>query len=553
MKIKIISAVLSIVLLFAGCGSSDTESMSEKSVISVTVDTGTVINEDFLGLGANVLPTLMMPESLSAGYNAAYFELDKARIAAVSPKLVRVWFQIDWFEESKGVYDFETENMRAFCLYMDFLKSYGIEVEFNFGWKAGSKIWDWYGLEGADKVTSAPADIEAYAASCSAVLDFLINKKGYDNIKYLTFYNEPNGDWDFETGSSSAEEQQKYYLDMARAVSERLINDNLRDKVEIWGPEESGAPEWLDYMYENGSDVFDRFTCHEYDVPYDSIINDFPDWKQRVGGKGLGLTEFGWNSAEDTSFASDYTGTLIAAANGGLDCALIWILNGARLTDPGNYAINDHALWNFLPTSGGQLNEAFYIYGMLMKLIPSHSKVIKSEASSDRVRAAAFEDGNGDITVVIQTESGMDGELRLAFDKKQERRFYKYSYDGFAAANGLPMLPESSESFEADEVLKDADFSGGNRTVIYTTAEPQGQVVTSPSVAEVEAGEKFSVIGFSTADEKEIEWSVISGGGSIDQNGVYSANEAAAGESAAVMASLKSNPEVYGVTVINIK
>lgn len=553
MKNKIISLIISVSLLICGCGSTDSSDIPEQEYVYVSVNTENIINEDFLGLGANVLPTLMMPESIAAGYNAAYFELDKARITAVNPKLVRVWFQIDWFEESKGVYNFESENMKAFCMYMDFLKSKAIEVEFNFGWKAGSKIWDWYGIDGVDKLTSAPADINAYAASCSAALDFLLNEKSYDNIKYLTFYNEPNGDWDFETASSSETDQQKYYLDMARAVSERLKADNLRERIEIWGPEESGAPEWLDYMYENGGDVFDVYTCHEYGVPYESIINDFPDWRKRVGGKSLGLTEFGWNSAADTSFASDYTGTLIAAANSGLNCALLWILNGARLVDPGNYAVNDHALWDFLPSSGGKLNEAFYVYGMLMRAVPAHSKVLETETSANGVRSAVFEDKNGDLTVVLQTERKFDGKLKIEFDDKTGRKFYKYSYGGLAEANGLAMLPECRKSLNAEGILYDEDFSGRNRTVIYTTVNPKGQVVTSPSVGEVKAEEKITVTGFSTSDNKELVWSVLTGGGSIDKAGVYHADGTKPGECIAVKAALKDAPDIYSVTVINIK
>ena len=188
-----------------------------------------------------------------------------------------------------------------------------------------------------------------------------------------------------------------------------------------------------------------------------------------------------------------------------------------------------------------------------MRAVPAHSKVLETETSANGVRSAVFKDKNGDLTVVLQTERKFDGKLKIEFDDKSGRKFYKYSYDGLAEANGLAMLPECRKNLNAEGILYDEDFSGRNRTVIYTTVNPKGQVVTSPSVGEVKAEEKITITGFSTSDNKELVWSVLTGGGSIDKAGVYHADGTKPGECIAVKAALKDAPDIYSVTVINIK
>src|SRR5690606_16811699 len=149
--------------------------------------------------------------------------------------------------------------------------------------------------------------------AASAVLDELINNRGYTNIKYLTFYNEPNGNWDFE----STGDQKAYYASMVNKVSAQLTADGLRSLVEIWGPEESGDPSWTQYMADYHDANFDAYTFHVYGQSYDGLSTSISDRTDAVGNKPVVLTEFGF--AEDkSSWEAGLAGSVIKAANEGV-------------------------------------------------------------------------------------------------------------------------------------------------------------------------------------------------------------------------------------------
>lgn len=81
-----------------------------------------------------------MPNNLTKGYDAAYWEMDLKRIQTLEPKVARVWFQPDWMEQTKGVYDWTSPKMLAFYTYLDALKAAGTEVELNYGWKVMGNV-----------------------------------------------------------------------------------------------------------------------------------------------------------------------------------------------------------------------------------------------------------------------------------------------------------------------------------------------------------------------------------------------------------------------------
>ncbi|MFD0657534.1 hypothetical protein [Thermocatellispora tengchongensis] len=233
---------------------------------TVRIDPDTVVQQDFRGIGVNVIPGSTMEGTTKLGYDDADWEMDVKRIMTIRPKVARLWFQIDWMETAKGVYSWDNPRMRAFYKYLDAFKAAGTEVELNFGWKVGKSAHDWFVIPGVDPYISAPADLDAYAASTSAALDQLIRKRGYSNIKYLTFYNEPNGSWDFEVPG----DQKAYYAEMVRKADARLKADGLRDLVEIWAPEEVDQS-WTQYMAANAADVIDGYSFHVYGASYDQL------------------------------------------------------------------------------------------------------------------------------------------------------------------------------------------------------------------------------------------------------------------------------------------
>ncbi|MHA4816165.1 glycoside hydrolase [Streptomyces aculeolatus] len=518
---------------------------------TVKVDTTQVLQDDFLGLGVNIIPTALMENNRSKGYDEALWEIDRRRILTLAPKVARVWFQIDWMEPKKGTYTWESAKMLALYAYLDPLLSSGTEVELNFGWKVGRTVHDWFGIEGVPPRLSAPADPDAYAASASALLDELVNRRGYSNVKYLSFYNEPAGDYDFEAPG----DQRACYAQMAKAVHLRLIADGRRDLVEIWGPEEWGAPVWTRYMQEHAAEVFDVYSFHVYGGTYASLSGEIAKRVDAIGGKPVALTEFGFPGLHDSCWEAGYGNYAIKLANEGVRTGLAWQLNGVWLEDPdedvdtnGTYTLWDSLLVNRVP------NPRYTEFGLLARYVPAHSSVVVAETSSPDVRAAAFVTGDGGLTVVVEVNEGGDSRsLTIDLGGQAATAIHKFVHTGEAPPGEDGLLTASSGAFPPGPSLTDTDIGPARHLIVYTTTRPAAQVAISPVHAGVAPGDSLTLRARVIDGPDDVTWSVVgAGNGTIGEDGAYTPPQVRAERRVAVRASLVDDPGVYGVAVITV-
>ncbi len=516
--------------------------------VTVTVDPDTVVQSDFLGIGVNVIPGSLMSGTTDLGYTDADWAVDSARIARLRPKVARIWFQTDWMEPTKGDYTFTSDRMLAFYRYLDAFKEAGTDVELNFGWKVGSTIQPWYSIPGVDPWTSAPNDIPAYARAASALLDQLINTRGYDNVKYLTYYNEPNGSWDFEAPG----DQMAYYLTMAKAVSEQLKTDGLRDDVKIWGPEESGAPAWTAYMAANGGDAFDQYSFHTYGDSYGSVAGSIAARTSVAGGKPVNMSEFGWSSDTASGWDSGYANYVIAGANNGLHSMLVWQLNGVWTADPDGDTNGTYNLWDSV-LLGLKPRNTFAAAGLLTRYVPAHSEVIQTASSSGDVRATAFRAADGEYTVLVESKAGTGKDLTVDFGALDlGRPVHRIAYTGAVAPDENALLPASSATIPATTSF--SDTLGGDYTVaVYTTAAPAVQVAMSDASATVASGSTLALGAQVIDGAAGVAWSVDgTGNGTVSSTGVYTPPTVTTERTVAVIATSTADPTARGVSLVTV-
>jgi len=516
----------------------------------VRIDPNEVVQSDFLGVGVNVIPTSLMEGTTRHGYTEAHWEMDRKRIMTVQPKVARVWFQIDWMESSKGVYTWDSPEMLAFYKYLDAFKEAGTEIEFNMGWKIGSKAHEWFNIPGVDPWTSAPADLDAYAASTSAVLNELINNRGYDNIKYLTFYNEPNGSWDFEAPG----DQQAYYAEMVRKASERLAQDGLRERIEIWGPEETGAPAWTRYMKDHVDEHMDGYSFHVYGESYEGLKAQFAARIDYVKPKPVHLTEFGWGDDNASNWNAGFANSVIASANLGVKSALIWQLNGVWSPDPYGGTNGVYTMWDSL-VLGMEPRKTFYIGGLLTRYIPEHSEVLKVDVGSPDVRAAAFRSQDGNYTILLESKAGAPKDVTFDFGGVEiGKTFRKLAYQDDVVRTANAILPPVSGTFEAGTSFRDAGIDGEYTVAIYTTAPAQTQVEVSPLAPTVRSGDKIEFAANVIDGSGAVTWSIVGeNNGAINKNtGVYHAPQVEHETYIAVRATSEQDPSAAGVALVKV-
>lgn len=392
-----------------------------------------VITNDFLGAGTNVLPCQLMPESTKKfGYDPEFVKLEHQAVRDLDIKIIRVWFQNDWFQVGPDEYDFESQKMHQFLEYMDVFRELGTEIELDFSWVVGSAIQSWYIIPDLpDKGRSAPKDTKQFARSVVAALKFLCGEKGY-NVKYIAVSNEPENQNFAVTPDNNIELKKRYLVQILKDIDAELKKAGIRDRFEIWGAEDAAStPErdWLCDMYEMADDVIDVYTKHHYFVTNEELLNEkLPLHIKDTHGGRVGLTEFGCHMP---NFRKSTIGHLISAANGGACVALHWCLTNSVLTDPFNGPFDEDIC---LFRNDGFKNEGLYIenicaeYGPAMKYVPAHCRVLKCFSSNPFDARAAIFEKDGDFTVVVETGSLGERDLEINLSMLTSKPFKKISY-----------------------------------------------------------------------------------------------------------------------------
>ena len=539
--------------------------------IKFAVNTNSVICDDFYGVGANVLPMQFMPENLETGYNEVYWALERERILKAKPNVVRMWFQPDWlatnYEDYKnGNYDFECQKMQSVYKWLDVLKEAGSEVEFNFGWKVSSYAQEWFSFPGVEKKrNSAPRELDLFAKCCGVTLNELINNRGYDNIKYLTFYNEPDyagnslafGDFCVE-----GFDRKDYWKMMLVSCRKEIDNYGL-SHIKMWGAETSGAvqtqTDWVNYF----KDVkeLDCFTTHKYQhlSDLDTAYNEYI--KKAVKYKPIILTECGQcYSGAEYLWTRSHVQLFCDMVNLGISGMLIWCLNSIFITDPCSFEMrNGIDMWDMLAVEGGidNVREVFYEWAMLSHYVPNHCKSIKSivTSGSTDARIASFKSGD-DYTVVVELKGdNSDKNIEIKFDKAVNKKFYKHIYRRPTCRNGNAIMPPSvAEISVADKITE--TVSGEYQEIVYTTIPPVPQVELCANELYIKKGESRLLSAQMIDGVGEISYEIIASTSKefkLTGSRISVGAKAKKSDMCAIKAYNIKNPKACSVAIIKVK
>ncbi len=537
----------------------------------VKVDTDRVITEEFHGFGCNCLPMALMPESLGKGYSETLWELDKRRIINTRPNVIRLWFQLDWLITTRenyenGIYDFDSQKMQSVYHYLDAFKTAGTEIEFNFGWKISKEVAKWFSIPGYERPQdAAPADLNLFAKCCSATLKELIQNRGYSNIKYLTFYNEPNYGMFEKAGDFWVPDHdpQPYYLKLLKTVTAQLRSDGIRDLVKLWGAEQSGSNgvqlDWTKYMTENASDEIDVNTHHRYSFSYQELMDFFKAHKEAAKGGKMVISEYGV-SQEYEDWDHSHVAYAMAVHNSGYNGALLWTMHGVCITDPCLFLMDNYFdLWGCLVRDDkavNRVNGSFYETCLEMRYIPAHSKAISVKTNSDDVRAAAFLTPDGGMTVMAEVKESLNGRsVEIQLSRDVNRDFYKHTYKKTVNRNGnCTVIPSDGKVHVKDSIR--FETNSAYQMVMFTTLPPIKQVELDAVEVHAKASGSVQLHATLLDAEGQIEWSVASSTGalgSVNKNGLYTADKAAKpGDVIAVRAGLRGEPLTYAIAIVRI-
>lgn len=534
---------------------------------TVSVDVTTVVNADFLGIGAEYDPFHFMPESLENGYNGHWWELEKRRLAKLKPNVVRVWYQIDWMEpvndnQDPHVIDWEgmqTDSVKMQAVYrvLDELKSQQIDVNLVAGWKMTEEVQSWLGFDGLAKPeTSAPTDLEEWAEWVSATLQQLIVHKGYDNIKYVTSYNEPNLG-DFETPAHI--DQMAYYEAMYRAIHERLVADGLRSQIKLLGPDESGGLPWMQYAAEQMNDILDIYEGHAYGHNYTTLADWTSDRMAYVQptGKPLMITEIAAPGDKTTpQNAIELADLMVSGMRSGVSGILVWRLADQYLVDPLNFLDSaEFGTWVW-PENSAVPRHTYYTFGLFSRFTGAHSQVLLTESDDPDLHVTSVKRPDGEYSVFVVNKSSSSKQVSLQFSEPLHKPFHRHVYtDELQPTAGGLVIPGDRSWNPISVSLDDFDVPA-NSVALYTTVPEPIQLKITPAEVSAVPGATIDFNGELIGASGKIKWSVVGSPayGTIDAQGRYTAPTTLPPMSQAlVRAQRAGSPDDYDLAVIRFE
>lgn len=568
-------------LTFDGNGQID-QIGAYSAEMEATVDFNDVIVKDCVGIGADLIPTALMPESIADGYNYVYWELEKCRIQKVSPHVIRLWFQPDWavseYEKYKNAdFDFETDKMHALYEYLDIFKQVGTEIEFNFGWKIAEPAQEWFAFKDVlNRCASAPRELNLFAEACGKIMNELIVNRGYTNIKYITFFNESNCAeakeqfWRYDFAVPDGILAREYYAEMLKLCKQSLQEYGL-SKLEIWGFELTEKFEdWAKCAEKICGGIIDRYTFHRY------FVESSNDSESLQATKGLFLKASSYTEKpvvmtecgqvyypENYSFNMNHIQLFCDAINNGVSGMFIWCLNSVFITEPNNYIMrNGIDMWDAMQYSGGieNVRGSFYELAQLSRYIPNHCKAVKTGLITDNkdYRICGFKSETGDITVVVEADKGVGNrKIKISFDGIAKKTLYRHIYKRPCLMDGNALLPPVCGTIVAENGFTD-NIDGDYQCIVYTTLPAIPQIAVARNEIVLVAGEKQRLSAAIIDGEGGIDWEITAKTNdafklySFDSVAMIEAKSNATDGMAAIEVKSRKYPQIRNVIIAKI-
>lgn len=161
----------------------------------------------------------------------------EAKVKALEPQLVRIFFH--------EVQERTAVQMASFIETVELAQQSGATINITYQTAANAKL-----------------DPPRYMGAFAAVLDDLVQTRGFTNIRWVTIQNEPN------TTLVTLEQYNALY----RALHAHLLARGLRDQIGLMGGDlvESSSVVgsnhrfWFQYMAQNMNDILDAYSVHIY-------------------------------------------------------------------------------------------------------------------------------------------------------------------------------------------------------------------------------------------------------------------------------------------------
>jgi hypothetical protein len=431
------------------------------ALIEINVDPTRVINTMRGGIGAS-WHAIETPIPIGHG-GSAWGAYPPAEDEGAWQEIYRhaSWLGLDWnrveieqriYEPERGRFTFDSPEMRILYRILDWNQQHGTDVFFQQMWCNTEWLaYPHFRKDPIARVHSAPQDLEAFADGLATLMEYLIKKRGYTSIKWLSINNEPGANWSWWQSPKSGPLSIGPGL---AAVRKALAHHGLM--LPLSGPDVSQGgfpgtvPGDFDYL-----PLLGAYDFHDYDADFDFRTGGHIAAQERNTavwakfahdqGKPLFLSEFGtmaygWRPDKPgpTSPQSVLAGSelVLREANAGVDGFNRWsFLNRGDLDGQWQFVDtwdreNKKLLSEFTPHAN-----SYFALGLLSRFTAKNSAVLAIQVGSaqvkgwQRVFCAAFRSPKGNLTVAVVNDAPVEFAAKLTWaGTPPAGKFYRYRY-----------------------------------------------------------------------------------------------------------------------------
>ncbi len=480
--LKIGRVLLLIIPLFCYCCSSDSEPPTsdpnppgtQNDVL--TIQTSQIINDSYIGNGAqwDAYPNAYL------NWNSPLSEQDwqklELRLDYMKPKLMRVIIDANHNYAGNGGYEPEL-NLEPLARILQYCTSNNITVMFG----------DW----GGNMVNPDTNAInETNLTNAAKFVDYLVNTKGFNCIKYYNMINEPNGDWSSNKGNYDL------WVNAVNYFYQQMESIGVSTKVKLIAPDiavwTTNEVPWIQNTARDiGDDKIGVYDIHTYPGQIHVVSKDYSNLLKSYidkvpAGKKMVMGELGFKydsnldaslhrgnieRAEADPFASntdsnmyvkdffygvDMADASMQIVNAGYSGIITWMLDDAmHNTDGGNGKdLKTWGFWNILGEElfGGAAEEEirpwFYTYALLSRYMQTGVKVLKVDIPNKRgLNAIAITNGS-EYTIAVVNSGFSTHTVDLKFDAgatlSNVKQFIYEDANRPVDSNGFP-VPTSTD------------------------------------------------------------------------------------------------------------
>ncbi|MCM0083597.1 hypothetical protein L4X63_18585 [Geomonas sp. Red32] len=215
----------------------------------ITVANSQIINKNFVGFGAE-WDSIGYPVN---GVNEEDFNTISSRVSSLKMPVCRIMVLGSWCYLGGGKYNWNSDSMKWLYKQLDLCQRQGIKVILCSWGAGGSAATSWLNIPGI----TGPDDPQ-YAQVIGAIVDYLVNTKGYSCIKYFSAGNEP----DLELANNWP-----MWKNLVVRVNAEFTKRGLDRKVTFSGPEVSQGQHgdtWLSGCGGQLPDIMGAYSVHNY-------------------------------------------------------------------------------------------------------------------------------------------------------------------------------------------------------------------------------------------------------------------------------------------------